>query len=117
MKHLQPTKIRIHRTTNEHDIDDEALSNLSEELRLVIEKHGFELITTETYSLELEKFSISKCESCDQLFVNRDINPMGLDKDYVPEDINVIIYDGGHHEGKGLCESCLPHTHRWGHYS
>ncbi|MCX4030521.1 hypothetical protein H0A36_26975 [Endozoicomonas sp. SM1973] len=117
MKHLQPTKFWITKITSEHDIDYDAVDSLREELRPIIEKHGFNLSLTETFSLGLEKLSITSCEKCEQLFVNRDFNPCGLDKDYVPEDIDVIIYDGGTFEGKQLCELCLPHSHRWGHSS
>lgn len=117
MKHIQPTRLLISKYCDEHDIDESALDSLIEELRPIIEKHGFELSGTETYSLGLEKFSICKCESCDQLFVNRDENPAGFDKNYAPEVFESFVYDGGVHEGKKLCELCLPHSHRWGHSS
>ena len=117
MKHLQPTKLWITKTTSEHDIDEHAVDALREELLPIIEKHGFSLSRAETFSLGLERYSIGNCGKCAQLFVNRDVNPCGIDKEYVPEDVAMIIYDGGSHDGQQLCELCLPHNHRWGHAS
>jgi hypothetical protein len=49
--------------------------------------------------------------------VNRDKNPAGFSDNELAIEIDHVIYDGGEHEGKKLCEECLPYTHRWGHHS
>ena len=117
MKHLQPTKLWLRKYRDEHDIDTDAIDALMDEINPILEKHGFMSSMSETFSIGIVKNSIYECEDCGQIFVNRDENPAGLDKDYLPEDINIIIYDGGSHDGKQICELCLPHTHRWGHSS
>lgn len=117
MKHIQPTKIWITRTTNGHDIDQGAIDELWNEIRPIVEKAGFKLSLAETYSLGMERLSIINCEECGQVCVDRDSNPIGLDQEYVPEDLNTQIYDGGKSDGRKLCELCLPTTHRWGHAS
>jgi len=48
--------------------------------------------------------------------VNRDLNPVGLPKDYVFDNIYSLILDGGTSGKKQLCQECLPESHRWGIY-
>lgn len=116
-KFIQPTRLLLSKFCDEHDIDSDALDALIDEIEPIVKKHGFSLSTNETISLNLQKFSIQNCSSCDKLMVNRDLNPVGLDKDYVFDNLDYLILDGGSHDNKSLCEECLPLTHRWGHSS
>ena len=119
MKHIEPSRILISKFSEENEIDTDAIDALFDELKPIIEKHGFSATNPqiETITLGMEKFSIFKCEACSQLLVNRDLNPAGLDQDYAFDTLSYVVLDGGTHEGKNICEECLPITHRWGHSS
>lgn len=106
--------------TNEIESDsfDEKMELLDADLKAVFYKHGIEMSGSETRFLPIEKLSIFKCENCNQLMVNRDRNPMKFESNGIDNsDLDWVILDGGSHEGKNLCEECLPLLHRWGHYS
>jgi len=49
--------------------------------------------------------------------VNRDQNPTKFDNNVLYQDLTWVVLEGGTHEGKSLCEECLPTNHRWGHFS
>ena len=86
-------------------------------MRALLKKYGIESSDSYTTFFGLEKYSICNCESCGQLMVNRDKNPSGFSGNELATEIEYVIYDGGEHEGKTLCEECLPFSHRWGHHS
>ncbi len=113
-KHIQLSQLLLSRVDNLSDIDDQAIARVVEELLPIIQQHGFTFETWVSVQLGLSKYSIQDCEACGQRFVNRDQNPAGLDPDYVPDSTPYAIMDGGTHEGRKLCEECLPITHRWG---
>ena len=96
---------------------DERLETLDEEIRALYKKYGVELAQGYTTFYGLEKYSICNCEACGHLMLNRDENPTGFIGNELAVEIEYVIYDGGAHEGKQLCEECLPFTHRWGHHS
>jgi len=96
---------------------DDRLDNFRIEIRELLKKYDMELGESWTTFFGLEKFSITNCEKCDQLMMNRDKNPAGLNDSELNADINMVILDGGESDNKLLCEECLPFTHRWGHSS
>lgn len=96
---------------------DDKLEKLDEELRPLFKKYGLEMVESETRFLPTQKLAVFHCEQCDHLMINRDINPTKFDCDGLYDDLTWVVFDGGTHEGKNLCEECLPLTHRWGHYS
>ncbi|WP_444894536.1 hypothetical protein ACJJIE_10320 [Microbulbifer sp. TRSA001] len=107
-------------TTSDEIHDDsfgEHLEKLDEELRAVFEKYGLKMLESETRFLPYQKLSVFNCEKCNHLMINRDMNPTKFDEGDLYSDLHWVVYDGGTHEGKNLCEECLPVTHRWGHYS
>ncbi len=95
---------------------DAKMEQLDEELKAVFNKYGLEMAETETCFLPLQKLSIYHCEKCNHLMVNREQNPTKFDDNELYRDLNWVVLDGGTHDGKNLCEQCLPTTHRWGHY-
>jgi len=107
--------------TNSEEIQsnsfDEKLDQLDEELRAVFKKYGLEMVERQTQFLPIQKLSIFHCEQCNQLMVNRDMNPTKFDSNGLYDDLSYVVLDGGTHDGKNLCEECLPFAHRWGHYS
>ena len=96
---------------------DEKLEALENELEKVFNQFG--LVKAEGYTTfyGLEKYSITNCENCGHLMVNRDKNPVGFSGNQLAQELEYVLYDGGEHAGKVLCEECLPFTHRWGHHS
>lgn len=117
MKHIQLSRFLISKVNPSSDIDDESIDELLDKLIPLFEEHGFVFNEHESISLGLDKLSIQRCNECEQLFVNRDLNPAGLDADYVFDNTEYAILDGEEHDGKSLCEECLPTSHRWGHES
>jgi hypothetical protein len=120
MKQIALHKVLTYFYTNSDEIEserfDEKLENLRQELGTLLKKHGIELAETHTTFYGLEKLSICNCEKCGQLMINRDKNPAGFNTP--PDaDIELVIIDGGEHEGKLLCMECLPIAHRWGLHS
>ena len=97
---------------------DGKLQRLDDEIKLLFEKYEVNYICDDTRFINLKKMSVGKCENCDNLMLNRDLNPMGFNKEglYIDLDCdyNCVIWDGGTHEGKNLCMECLPIDHRWG---
>ncbi len=107
-------------TTSDEVHDDSFggnLDKLDEELRSVFKKYGLKMLESETRFLPLQKLSVFNCEECNHLMINRDMNPTKFDDGDLYSDLNWVVHDGGTHDGKNLCEECLPVTHRWGHYS
>ncbi|MEH6737427.1 MAG: hypothetical protein V7695_02625 [Sulfitobacter sp.] len=106
-------------TTDEMEdrLDECRLRALYDDLGVVFEKHGIDLKSYEVSSLPMQKMSIQYCNVCNQLMVNRDLNPTKFGTDVIYAEHNELCLDGGTHEGKNLCEECLPVLHRWGHFS
>ncbi len=108
-------------STNSSEIDeclfDEKMAQLDEELRVIFKKYGLSLLQHETRFIPFKKMSLCYCEECNQLMINRDKNPCRFDGDWLYSDLRFVVLDGGTHEGKELCEECLPLSHRWGHFS
>ena len=100
---------------------DEKLQQLDDEIKVLFEKYGLNYISQDTRFLNLKKMAVSKCEQCENLMLNRDINPMRFNREDLWVDLdcdyNCVIWDGGTHEGKNLCMECLPIEHRWGYHS
>jgi hypothetical protein len=115
LKHLS-----LFETTTD-DMEDRfnefTLKALYDDLRVVFEKHGIDLKSYEASSLPMEKMSIQHCNVCNQLMVKRDLNPTKFGTDVSYAEYDELWLDGGTHEGKNLCEECLPVSHRWGHFS
>ena len=107
--------------TDSNEIDscgfDNKLESLDQKLKDLLNKYGLEVAETHTTFLGLEKYSISKCEKCGHLMVNRDKNPLGFSGNELAQEIDYVIYNGGEQNGQLLCEECLPFSHRWGHHS
>jgi hypothetical protein len=111
--------------TTSEDIDrgtfDERLERFDEDLRVLLEKYGLMFINRDTRFIPLQKMSVRKCENCDNLMINRDKNPAGFGGGSLWSDIDsetsFFIYDGGTHQDRELCISCLPVSHRWGFFS
>lgn len=101
----------------EDRLDERRLKALYDDLQAVFEKHEISLKSYEVSSLPMEKLSIQHCRECNQLMINRDLNPtkFGGGADYLDHD--ELCLDGGTHEGKNLCAECLPVSHRWGHFA
>ena len=123
MKNIALRKIFLHYELDSSDIDDlsfeEMLEKFDGELSELLNKYGISLGETFTTFLPMKKMSVSYCEQCSNLFMNRDQNPAGFDGSEVYEDrdLEYVIFNGGTHNGKNLCEECLPIEHRWGHFS
>lgn len=99
------------------NINDAKMDKFDEELRELLNKHNMSLILHETRFIPMDKMSVCYCNQCNNFMVNRDLNPAGFDGCELYTDLDYVIYDGGVHEGRNLCSSCLPVTHRWGHFS
>lgn len=121
MKHIAIQKIFSFFYIESKEIEstefEEKLTALDQEIKILLKKYGLEKAETCTSFFGLEKYSICKCENCQHLMVNRDKNPTGFSGNDLAHEIDFIIYDGGVHNGKILCEECLPLTHRWGLHS
>lgn len=121
MEQIAVTRHLSYFKTNSDEIDkgdfDKKMENLVEELKEVFKKHGLEMVQSLTSFLPIQKLSIYHCEQCGNLMVNRDQNPIKFDDNEISHDLSWVILDGGTHEGKNLCQECLPLTHRWGKYS
>lgn len=125
MKQYAVRRLYSYFETNSEDIHegafDEKLEALDEELRVLLEKYGLKKIAQDTRFVPLQKMSARKCDQCDNLMINRDINPARFNKEELwvdlDTDYNSIIWDGGSHAGKELCMECLPIEHRWGYFS
>ncbi|WP_459926008.1 hypothetical protein, partial [Desulfatiferula olefinivorans] len=121
MKNIAIQKIHSFFYTDSEEIEscrfEEKLSGFDQELETLLNKYGLEKVAIETSFYGLEKYSICKCENCQHLMVNRDKNPAGFSENDLAHDIEFVIYNGGEHDGKALCEECLPVAHRWGLHS
>ena len=121
MKHVVFLKyLSLFETTTdemEDRLDESNLKALYDELQTVFNKHGISLKSYEASSFPMKKMAIQHCKECNQLMVNRDLNPtkFGGSAHYLDQD--ELCLDGGTYEGKDLCEECLPVSHRWGHFS
>ncbi len=120
MKQLGLSKIFGYYYTSSEELEGDALDlkfeGFSQELEQLFKKYGMKFTDSYTTFYGLEKHSISNCQKCNRLMVNRDKNPLGLSENPTDE-TGHVVYDGGEVEGKILCEECLPHIHRWGHSS
>lgn len=121
---MEQIAIRKHfsyfKTTSEeidNSVFDERLEHLDAELKDLFKKYGVDLIESETLFLPIKKLSIYHCEQCGHLMVNRDQNPTRFDNNELYDNLEYVVFNGGTHDGKNLCEECLPPTHRWGHNS
>jgi hypothetical protein len=124
MKQIAIRKHYSYFITNTSEIKDcvfdEKMDSLDAEITELFSKYDLKLISHITRFIQLEKMSVSLCEKCENLMVNRDKNPArfgsGDDTSFYA-DLDFVIYDGGTHEGKNLCMECLPISHRWGYFS
>jgi hypothetical protein len=121
MKQIAIRKHFSYFTTTSSEINgcvfDEKIEKFDEEFHELLKKYGFTSLAHETRFIPIEKMSLCYCEKCNELMVNRDKNPTRFDRDEFYNDLAYIILDGGIHEGKELCQECLPVTHRWGLFS
>ncbi len=116
-KHIQLSQLLLSKINESGEIDSDTLDGLVEDILPIFKKYGFTFQSSECITLGMDKFSIQECAKCSKLFSNRDLNPAGLDQDYVFESVVYAICDGGTYNEQNLCEECLPLTHRWGHSS
>ncbi len=118
MKHIAIGKIftSFFTTTEEMDGDgyDKRLGSFYTEFRALCKKHNIDFADSYMSLLGMEKYAIHSCDSCNKLMLNRDKNPTGFGEEAHNSELNWVVMDGGEHEGKLLCEDCLPSTHRWG---
>jgi len=93
------------------EFNDDPESGFYKEMVALYKKYDMEVLEGYTSFYGVEKYSICHCEKCNRLIVNRDENPTGIPG--TEEEIGFLINNGGNHEGKVLCDMCLPSTHRW----
>ena len=121
MKQIAIKKTYSYFSTSSEEIEncafDKKLEQLNKELKSVFSKYGLTLAEHETVFIPQSKMSLFHCENCNHLMINRDLNPARFDNSECFNDLTLVIRDGGTHEGKNLCEECLPTSHRWGHFS
>ncbi|NOU22525.1 MAG: hypothetical protein HOO93_12225 [Methyloglobulus sp.] len=124
MKQIAIRKHYSYFMTNTSEIEecvfDEKMEKLDVEVAELLSKYDLKLISQATRFIQLEKMSVSLCEKCENLMINRDKNPAGFssgDAINFYADLDFVIFDGGTHEGKNLCMECLPISHRWGYFS
>lgn len=112
MKHVSMLE-----TTTEDGLDDEKMERLFDDLKVVFKKYNVTLSHCEAAPFPMAKFSMTRCEDCSQLMINRDKNPMKFGPSDHFNDSDSLCFDGGTHSGRELCEDCLPTSHRWGHFA
>ena len=121
MKHIAINKHFSYFELTSQEVDecsfDEKLDNLNKEMNVLFKKYGLTMVEHETRFIPKGKMSLFHCEKCNHLMINRDLNPAKFDNSELYNDLTFVVLDGGTHEGKNLCEECLPITHRWGHFS
>ncbi len=121
MKHIAIRKMFSYFYTTSEEIDtgefDDKLYELNKEIKKLLSKYGLQSAGDCTSFYGMKKYSITHCDKCGHLMADRDLNPIGFSSNELAEDIEYVIYNGGQHEGKTLCENCLPLTHRWGLHS
>jgi len=124
MKQIAIRKHYSYFMTNTSEIQkgvfDEKMERLDAEIAELLNKYDLKLISYAMRFIQLEKMSVSHCEKCENIMINRDKNPTGFssgDATNFYADLDFVIYDGGTHEGKNLCMECLPTSHRWGYFS
>ncbi|MDO6388476.1 hypothetical protein [Uliginosibacterium sp. 31-12] len=121
MKHIAIWKYFSSFETTSEEIDSSAFDNKLEqvesEIRALLSKHGLKLLSQEGRFIPMEKMSTCYCDSCGHLMINRDENPARFDGSPLYADLEFVILDGGNHEGRSLCQECLPISHRWGLFS
>ncbi|WP_299615763.1 hypothetical protein [uncultured Tateyamaria sp.] len=115
MKHLS----MFETTTEEVEdgLNDEKMERLFDELKAVFSKYNVTLSHWEAAPFPMAKLSMTRCEECSQLMINRDKNPTKFGPSDHFEDSDSLCLDGGTNNGRELCEECLPTSHRWGHFS
>ena len=94
------------------ELNEDSIENLCAEIKILLKKYNITFNHYEFMSINKNKYSISKCEKCENLTCNRDKNPLGLGTDL--ECFFTNIYDGGIFDTQLFCEMCLPSGHRWG---
>jgi len=121
MKHLAIkkyyTSFSIDSVEIENNVSSEQIESLDKELDELFKKYNMTLLEHDTRFIPIEKMSLSYCEKCNHLMINRDKNPTKFDGDEFYSDLGFIILNGGTDNGMDLCEECLPISHRWGHFS
>ena len=91
------------------ELDPQKIELLSRDIKKILEKYDIPYQGYEILTLNKNKYSITSCEKCKNLMINRDENPIGIEE----ECFFSMLYDGGLVEERQLCEMCLPEDHRW----
>ena len=91
------------------ELDSQIIESLSRDIEKVLKKYNISYQGYEMLTLHKDKYSITSCEKCKNLMINRDKNPIGIEE----ECFFNMLYNGGSVEERQLCEMCLPEDHRW----
>jgi len=91
------------------ELDSKTIELLSRDIQKILGKYGISYQGYEMLTLNKNKYSITECEKCKNLMINRNENPIGIEE----ECFFGTLHNGGSVEGKQLCEMCLPDDHRW----
>lgn len=112
-KYLALTRISCFEHYSNEEVDDNTYSakwaSLQQEIKSLLEKYDSQFVSHETIFVNKTKQSVCQCDECGHWLIDRERNPAGIDNNCGDQ-----IHNGATHQGKNLCEMCLPGDHRWG---